>query len=64
MIFGLLVNMENTIGIYSYSTLWPFFLKNDVLPLNSLFLSPHPTAVHRFDASDMAVPGLYISFAN
>ena len=33
----------------------------DVLPLNSLFWSP-PTAVHRSDASDMAVPGLYISW--
>ena len=36
-----------------------FSLKNDALPLNSLFWSP-PTAVHRFDAWDMVVPGLYI----
>jgi len=35
--------------------------KNDALPLNSLFWSP-PTAVHRFDTWDMAVPGLYISW--
>ena len=40
---------------------WAFSLKNDALPLNSLFWSP-PTAVHRFDAWDMAVPGLYISW--
>ena len=50
MIFGILVNMENTIAINSYSTPWPFSLKNDALPLNSLFWSP-PTAVHRFDAT-------------
>ena len=31
------------------------------MPLNSLFWSP-PTAVHKFDALDMAVPGLYISW--
>ena len=41
----------------------PFSLKNDALPLNSLFWSP-PTAVHRFDAWDMAVPGLYISWVS
>ena len=33
----------------------------DALPLNSLFWSP-PTAVHGFDAWDMAIPGLYISW--
>ena len=55
MIFAFLVNMENTIAIYSYSTPWSLFT------LNSLFWSP-PTAVHRFDISDMAVPGLYISW--
>ena len=42
-------------------SLGPFSLKNDALPLNSLFWSP-PTAVHRFDAWDRAVPGLYISW--
>ena len=31
-------------------SLGPFSLKNDALPLNSLFWSP-PTAVHLFDAS-------------
>ena len=31
--------------------LGPFSLKNDALPLNSLFWSP-PTAVHRFDTWD------------
>ena len=41
--------------------LFPSPLIIDVLSLNSLFWSP-PTAVHRFDASDMAVPGLYISW--
>ena len=41
MIYGFLVNMENIIETYSYSTPW---------------------AVHRFDATDMAVPGLYISW--
>jgi len=41
MIYGFLVNMENKIATYSYSTPW---------------------AVHRFDASDMAVLGLYISW--
>ena len=57
MIFGFLVNMKNTIAIYSYFTTWvDFFLKNDALPLNSLFWSP-PTAINRFDSS---VPGLYI----
>ena len=63
MIFGFLGNMENTIAIYFYSTpgLGPFSHKNDALPLNSLFWSP-PTAVHRSDASDMTVPGLYISW--
>ena len=55
MIVGFLIDMENTIAIYSNS------LKNDALPLNSLFLFP-PTAVHRFDASDVTVPGLYISW--
>ena len=62
IIFGFLVDMENTIVISSYSTPWAMFLKNDALPLSSLFWSP-PTAVHRFDASDMAVPGLYISWS-
>jgi len=57
--FGFLVKMENTIAIYSIPTLGPFSLKNDALPLNSLFWSP-PSAVHIFDASDMAVPGLDI----
>ena len=38
----------------------PSSLKNDALTLNSLFWSS-PTAVHRFDAWDMA-PGLYISW--
>ena len=38
----------------------PFSLKNDALPLNSLFWSP-PAAVHRFHAWDMVVSGLYIS---
>ena len=56
MIFGFLVNMENT-NIF-IPPLGPFSLKNDALPLNSLFLSPS-TPVHRFDASDMAVPGGY-----
>ena len=56
MIFGFLVNMENTIAIDSY----PFSQRNNALPLNSLFWSP-PTAVHRFDAWDMEVSGLYIS---
>ena len=62
MIFGFLVKMENTITIHSYSTpcIGPFSIINDALPLNSLFWSP-PTAVHRFDAWDIAVPGLYIS---
>ena len=32
MIFGFLVNIENTIAIYSYSPLGPFSLKNDALP--------------------------------
>ena len=40
-----------------------FLFHDDALPLNSLFWSP-PTAVHRFDASDMAVPGLNISWPN
>ena len=63
MIFGSLVNMENTLAIYFYSTpgLGPFSHKNYALPLNYLFWSP-PTAVHRSDAWDMAVPGLYISW--
>ena len=41
--------------------LGPFSLKNDALPLNSLLWSP-PTAVHIFDAWDIVVPGLYISW--
>ena len=56
MIFGFLVNMENTIKIYPYSTPWALFPQNDSLPLNSLFWSSPIAAVHRFDASDMAVP--------
>jgi len=48
-IFGFLVNIENTIAIYSYATPWALSLKNDALPLNSLFWSL-PTAAHRFDA--------------
>ena len=48
--------MENTIAIDSY----PFSLRNNALPLSSLFWSP-PTAVHRFDSLDMEVSGLYIS---
>ena len=50
-------------NIYSYSTpcLGALSLKNDELPLNSLFWSPPPT-VHRFDASDMAVPEESIYF--
>ena len=47
----------STIAIYFIS---PPPLIIDVLHLNSLFSSP-PTAVHKFDALDMAVPGLYIS---
>ena len=43
------------------SPLESFSLKNDALPLNSLSWSP-PTAVHRFDACYMSVPGLYISW--
>ena len=39
IIFGFLINMENKIAIYSYSTPWPISLKNDALPLNSLFWS-------------------------
>ena len=59
LIFGFLVNMENTIAMYFlFHPLGPFSLKNAALPLNSLFWSPL-TAVHRFDASNMAVPGLY-----
>ena len=42
--------------------LGPFSLKNDELPLNSLFWSP-PTAAHRFDSADMAGPGLYIAWS-
>ena len=60
MIFGFLVNMENTIAIYFYSTPWALSPQNDALPLNSLFWSPL-TALHGFDTWDMAVPGLYIS---
>ena len=60
MIFGFLVDMENTIVISTYSTPWALFLKNDALPLSSLFWSS-PTAVHGFYTWDMAVPGLYIS---
>ena len=60
MIFGFLVNMENTKAIYFYSTPWAPFPQNDALPLNSVFRSP-PNAVHGFEASDMRVPGLYIS---
>jgi len=41
------------------SNIFLLLFKNDALPLNSLFWSP--TAVHRFDASDMAVPSLNIS---
>ena len=44
--------------VFFIPPLGPFSLKNAALPLNSLFWSPL-TAVHRFDASDMAVPGLY-----
>ena len=44
-----------------HAPLGSFSLKNDALPLNSLFWSP-PTAVHRFDACYMSVPGLYISW--
>ena len=46
---------------YSNTSYYPPSRIIDVLPLNSLFWSP-PTSVHRFDASDMAVPGLYISW--
>ena len=60
VIFGFLVNMENTKQYILIPPLRPFSLKNDGLPLNSLFWFS-PTAVHRFDASDMAVPGLHIS---
>jgi len=49
------------------SNIFFFLFKNYALPLNSLFWSP-PTAVHRFDASDISVPpgppGLYISWLN
>ena len=60
MIFGFLVNMENTIAIYFYSTPWALSPQNDALPLNSLFWSPL-TAVHGFDTWDISVPGQYIS---
>jgi len=43
-----------------FHPLGPFPSKKDALPLIFLFWSP-PTAVHRFDAWDMAVSGLYIS---
>ena len=46
---------------YQYILFPPPPLIIDVLPLNSLFWFP-PIAVHRFDASDMAVPGIYISW--
>ena len=42
--------------IYSYSLPWDLFPQKWCMALNSLFWSP-PTAVHRFGASDMAVPG-------
>ena len=61
MTFGFLAKMENRIANIHNPALAPFSLKNDALPLNSLFWSP-PSEVHRFDASDMAVPGLYISW--
>ena len=48
-------------NIFLFHPLSPFPPKNNALPLNSLFWSPL-TAVHRFDAWDMAVPGLYISW--
>ena len=49
------------INIFLFHPLGPFPSKNYALPLNSMFWSP-PTAVHGFDASDMPVPGLYISW--
>jgi len=45
-------------NIFLLHPLSPFPSK---MPLNSLFWSP-PTAVHKFDAWEMAVPGLYISW--
>ena len=48
-------------GIYFYYTPWALFpQKWCVAP--EFFVLISPTAVHRFDASDMAVPGLYISW--
>ena len=46
-------------NIFIFHSLGPFPSKM----LNSLFWSP-TTAVHRFDAWDMTVPGLYISWSN
>ena len=61
MIFGFLVNMEIQKQYILFPLLGSFPWKNDALPMNSLFWSP-PTAVHRFDAWNMTVPGLYISW--
>ena len=59
MIFGFLVNMENTIAIYFYSTPWTLFTQKwCVAPEFFVLISSH--WVHRFNAWDMAVPGLYI----
>ena len=53
----LMILLSGQYGKYnSIILLFPTFsLKNDALSLNSLFWSP-PTAVHGFDAWDMAVP--------
>ena len=50
-------------NIFLFHLLGPSPSKMMRMPLNSLFWSP-PTAVHGFDAWDMAVPGLYISCVN
>ena len=61
MIFGFLVNMVNTIVIYSYSTTWALFpQKWCVAPEFFVLISSH--CRHRFDAWDMAVPGLQARF--
>ena len=44
---------------FLFHPFWALSLKNDALPLNSLFWSL-PTAVHRFDAQDMAVPADFL----
>ena len=61
MIFGFLVNMENTSNIFLFHPLSPFPSKMMRCPW-ILCLDLLPTAVHRFDACYMSVPGLYISW--